>query len=181
MKITGKPPIDTRWIDTNKGDVTHPKYGSRLVAKQFKVNVQPELFAALPPTECMRLLVSRVCGAQANNIIYVDISRAYVYAKSVRPMYVNKPTEDPRSADPNCCGRLFMSMYGTRDAALNWHEEYAETLRKAGYVRGNAIPCLFYSGKCTVSVMVHGDVCFWRLATAIASRASRTCSRPRTR
>ena len=50
-----------------------------------------------------------------------------------------------------------MSMYGTRDAALNWHEEYAETLRKAGYARGIANPCLFYNGKCNASAMVHGD------------------------
>ena len=50
-----------------------------------------------------------------------------------------------------------MSMYGTRDAAINWHEEYAETLRQSGYVRGIANPCLFYNSKTDVSVMVHGD------------------------
>ena len=35
VKITGKPPIGTRWIDSNKGDVAHPNYRSRLVAKEF--------------------------------------------------------------------------------------------------------------------------------------------------
>ena len=157
VKVTGKPPIGTRWIDTNKGDHNKPNYRSRLVAKEYKINNQPELYAATPPTECMRLLISRAAEKKTNKMIYIDISRAYFYAKSVRPTYVKLPAEDPRSSDPTCCGRLLMSMYGTRDAALNWHEEYAETLRQADYVRGIANPCLFYNHTTDVSVMVHGD------------------------
>ena len=157
VKVTGKPPIGTRWIDTNKGDSLKPNSRSRLVAKEYKVNSQPELFAATPPTECMRLLISKAAEKKTNKIIYIDISRVYFYAKSVRPTYVRLPAEDPRSSDPECCGRLLMSMYGTRDAAQNWHEEYAETLKKAGYTRGLANPCLFYHAKTDVSVMVHGD------------------------
>ena len=53
---TGKSPIWTRWIDINKGDATKVNYRSRLVAKEFKVDVRPDLFAATPPTECLRLL-----------------------------------------------------------------------------------------------------------------------------
>ena len=50
-----------------------------------------------------------------------------------------------------------MSMYGQRDAALNWSLEYGETLRAAGYVQGRANPCLYYNEYLGVSVMVHGD------------------------
>ena len=50
-----------------------------------------------------------------------------------------------------------MSMYGTRDAALNWHEEYSSKLIAAGYVRGKANPCLFVHTGEHMSVMVHGD------------------------
>ena len=157
LKVTGKQPIGTRWIDTNKGDSSRPNYRSRLVAKEYKIKDQPELYAATPPTECMRLLISKAAEKKSNKMIYIDISRAYFYAKSVRPTYVKLPAEDPRSSDPTCCARLLMSMYGTRDAALNWHEEYAETLKQAGYVRGIANPCLFYNAKSDVSVMVHGD------------------------
>ena len=156
-KVTGKAPIGTRWIDTNKGDQAKPNYRSRLVAKEYKVNSQPELYAATPPTECMRLIISKAAEKKTNKIIYIDISRAYFYAKSVRPTYVKLPAEDPKSSDESCCARLLMSMYGTRDAALNWHEEYAETLRQAGYVRGTANPCLFYNKQDDISVMVHGD------------------------
>ena len=49
--------------------------------------------------------------------------------------YAKLPDEDLRSSDKSCCARLLVSMYGTRDAALNWHEEYAETGKQAGHVR----------------------------------------------
>ena len=48
-KLTGKQPIGTRWIDVNKGDSLKPNYRSRLVAKEYKVDVRPDLFAATPP------------------------------------------------------------------------------------------------------------------------------------
>ena len=38
-KATGHSPIGTRWIDINKGDTAKPNYRSRLVAKEFKVDV----------------------------------------------------------------------------------------------------------------------------------------------
>ena len=50
-----------------------------------------------------------------------------------------------------------MSMYGTRDAAQNWAEEYSATLLKDGYERGIANPCLFFGKKENCSIMVHGD------------------------
>ena len=50
-----------------------------------------------------------------------------------------------------------MSMYGTRDAALNWADEYSATLVAEGYVRGEANPCLSWHPRIEVSIMVHGD------------------------
>ena len=61
---TGKPPIGTRWIDVNKGDTRRPKYRSRLVAKEYKVDARPELFAATPPTEYLRMLLSKAAEAK---------------------------------------------------------------------------------------------------------------------
>ena len=46
---TGKKPIGTRWVDTNKGDATNPKVRSRLVAQEIHRSKMPELFAATPP------------------------------------------------------------------------------------------------------------------------------------
>ena len=73
------------------------------------------------------------------------------------PVYVKFPDEDMADGDECRCGKLMMSMYGTRDAALNWALDYCDTLQAAWLVQGKANPCLFYHAELNVSVMVHGD------------------------
>ena len=78
-KETGKPPIGVRWVDINKGDSTNPNYRSRLVAKEFNTGVCPELYAATPPSECLRLMLSLTASGQqpGTSLMYADVSRAY--------------------------------------------------------------------------------------------------------
>ena len=56
--ITGKEPIGTRWVDINKGDEHNPEYRSRLVAQEIHNNTRDDLFAATPPLEALKLLLS---------------------------------------------------------------------------------------------------------------------------
>ena len=154
---TGHAPIGVRWVDINKGDAGKPNYRSRLVAKEFKVDVRPELYAATPPSECLRLMISRMASARNLQMMYADVSRAYFYAKAIRPVYVNLPEEDREDGDEGLCGRLRMSMYGTRDAALNWATEYTQTLLDDGFLQGKSNPCLFRHPTTDVAIMVHGD------------------------
>ena len=158
-RITGKGPIAVRWVDINKGDTANPKYRSRLVAKEFNTGVNHDLYAATPPSECLRLMLSLLASSRekGTTLMYADVSRAYFYAKAERPVYVKLPAEDMEPGDEGKCGKLKMSMYGTRDAALNWANEYGETLREAGFKQGSSNTCLFHNHKLGVSVMVHGD------------------------
>ena len=66
VERTKKPPIGTRWIDTNKGDASNPNYRSRLVAKEYKIDARPDWFAATPPVECRRLLISKAAESKGN-------------------------------------------------------------------------------------------------------------------
>eukprot|EP00974_Lingulodinium_polyedra_P010180 977891-Lingulodinium_polyedra.AAC.1 len=47
-----------RWVGVNKGDQDHPEYRSRLVAKEIKTHRNDELFAATPPLEAKKMLMS---------------------------------------------------------------------------------------------------------------------------
>ena len=109
---TGKAPIALRWVDINNGDSQNPLYRSRLVAKDFNTGVRPELYAATPPSECPRLMLSLMASGKAKGtgLMYADVSRAYVYAKAVRPDYVKLPDEDFKKGDKHRCKRLRMSM-----------------------------------------------------------------------
>ena len=157
LEETGRGPIAVRWVDINKGDRERPNYRSRLVAKEFKTDDRPEWFAATPPGECLKVLLSRMASNRKFKMLYADVSRAYFYAAAVRPVFVKLPEEDLEEGDEGKCGKLRVSMYGTRDAALNWSLEYSKTLIASGYKQGVANPCLFYHAGKDVSVMVHGD------------------------
>ena len=102
---TGKAPIAVRWVDINKGDSMNPNYRSRLVAKEFNTGVCPELYAATPPSECLRLMLSLVASGRREGVslMYADVSRAYFYAKAVRPVYVKLPDEDLEPGDEHRC------------------------------------------------------------------------------
>ena len=54
LRVTGKQPVKLRWIDVSKGDDTCPNYRSRIVAKEIKKDLRPELFAATPPRKPTR-------------------------------------------------------------------------------------------------------------------------------
>ena len=162
LKQTGKKPIQVRWIDVNKGDDKNPIYRSRLVAKDFKTSINLEWYAATPPLETLRALISmgatNVFSEEGPNKIMVnDISRAYFYAPSTSPTFVEICAEDWNDEDEGLCGELLVSMYGTRSAARNWQQCYSELLLEAGFKRAKTNHCLFYHPIRKIRTMVHGD------------------------
>ena len=86
---------------------------------------------------------------------FTDVRRAYFHAKTRRPLYIQLPEED---AEEGVCGICDKSIYGSRDAAQNWEEEYRDFLvNTAGFERGRASPCVFYNRKRNLRIVVHGD------------------------
>ncbi len=69
MLENGKKAVTLKWIDTNKGDRTQPRYRSRLVAREIKKAMrsedrpdQAELFSAMPPLEAFKAMVAIFVG-----------------------------------------------------------------------------------------------------------------------
>lgn len=83
-----------------------------------------------------------------------DISNAYFFAPATRDIFIELPPED---AEPGMVGKLEKSLYGTRDAALNWAEAYTKVLIAMGYEKGTSSPCSFHHAEWDVSTVVHGD------------------------
>ena len=52
---TGKAPISTKWVDVDKGN---GELRSRWVARQFKTETTDQYYAATPPWETIKLLLS---------------------------------------------------------------------------------------------------------------------------
>ena len=151
--------IKTRWIDVNKGDSQRPNYRSRLVGKEYKTYVDDSLYAATPPLEALRLIMSR--AATSNNkpreLTINDVRRAYFYAQATRELYVELSAEDSEYGRGDKVGRLRLCLYGTRDAALNWQDTLSGHLINIGYKRGRGFSSVFVHEEKGLWTLVHGD------------------------
>ena len=185
----GAKVITTKWVDTNKGTDSEPNYRSRLVGRELNLSDRPDLFAATPPLESLKYIVSKCASSQRrakpHRILSIDVSRAYFYAKSIRPVFIQIPAEDRQPGDEDMVGKLNLSLYGTRDAAQNWAVEYTRTLTEAGFEAGKASPCNFRHKVRDLTLTVHGDDftvtgpmedLLWLLDVSRASTTSRQAS-----
>ena len=137
----------------NKQTEIDPKCRSRLIIQEFENESKPELYAIIFPFECQIMIRSTVVNHMAEQqdntspmtIMMNDVGRAYFYVFAVRPIYVQFVDEDRQPNDEDICGRLNVSMHGTRDAALNWHEHCRDHLMSLGFIEGRASPRLLYN------------------------------------
>ena len=103
-KATGKPPVGTRWVDVNKGHDEKPDYRSRLVAQEINKQKREGLFAATPPLEAKKILMSMAVTEgigykrdkikEGKKLDFIDVRRAYFHAKARRQLLVQLPQED---------------------------------------------------------------------------------------
>ena len=154
-RTPGVKVIGTRWVCCNKGDSINPDIRCRLVCQEMKRYETDEFFAATPPIETMRLLVSIAAESEDLVMSLVDISRAYFNANIGREVYVEMPPE--AGMPKGTVGRLIKCMYGTRDAAQGWEATYCAALLRLGLSRGTANPCLFTHKSRNIRLCVHGD------------------------
>ena len=129
------------------------------MAKEIKMDKREDLFAATPPLEAKKMLFSLAvtdCKSRARplKLDFIDVRRAYFHAKAKRDVYVELPEEDHEEW---LCGKLVKSMYGTRDAAMNWEAEYTEFLKGIGLMQGLSNPCVFYCKERELRLVIHGD------------------------
>jgi hypothetical protein len=158
---TGKAPTTVKWVDTMKeGGLVR----CRLVARDFKGKGErdrEDLFAATPPLEAKRILISRVVtrrkrrGRGVRKLMFIDARKAHLNPRCEKEVYIKLPEES--RAEEGMCGKLVHWLYGFRPAAQAWEELYSKRLEEAGFTRGLASPVVFYHEDRDIAVVVHGD------------------------
>ena len=64
ISAMGKKPVKVRWVDVSKGNDKSPNVRCRIVAEDFNIDKMPDLFAATPPFEYLRYMISRCASSQ---------------------------------------------------------------------------------------------------------------------
>ena len=150
-------PIATRWVDVNKGDAANPAVRSRLVAKDFANGRDDAFFAATPPLEALRLLLSDMMsgpasGAEETKLMVLDAKKAHLHAWAERDLFIELPAEAGGGF-----ARLVRSLYGTRDAPALWEAYAAAQLTALGFRRGRSNACVYWHPQRRLRCLVHGD------------------------
>ena len=93
LQKTGGKLIGVKWVIVNKGDQENPDIRARLVGKEFRTHNDDSLYAATPPLEALRLIVSHAAtlnstGEAMREVMVNDVRRAYFYAKATRDVFI---------------------------------------------------------------------------------------------
>ena len=157
--ITGKGPLGGKWVDVNKGDAQKPVIRSRYVVQEFARSRSEDFFAATPPLEALRFLISRTASGRSHGkggrkLLVIDARKAHLHAASERDLFVHLPPEEKRAG---YCARLLRCLYGTRDAPARWEAFLAGELSSMGFIQGKASPCCFIHKSRDLACVVHGD------------------------
>ena len=161
-KRRGIPILRTRWVDIDKGDDHEHKCRSRFVAMEFNTQKVNGLYASTPP---LKLLISDVATRTSDTfkeeeeekvIMVNDVARACFEAQVERSIAIESPDED-KTEGQDMVGFLEKSLYGTRDAALNFPKEVRKFMQSQGFVVGKYNSSTYLHKAKGIKVMVHGD------------------------
>ena len=148
-----------------QGGPPKPIHRSRLVAKEFADSDGDGLFAATPPLETLRVLISEAAtielGKHEKVIMIADISRAFFEVPVIRDICVELPEEakDEQDKGRDDVGKLRLSLYGTRDAAANSQRTVREFMEENGWKASGYCPCSFRQPVRDLIAMMHGEDC----------------------
>ena len=142
-----------------------------MVGKEFNDSELGGLFAATPPLEALRFLLSWDAtdgsihpggarqGRMQKSLLIADVSRAFFEAPAKRDLCVELPGEALSAGETpqEVVGKLKASLYGTRDASMNWQEEVSKCMVRWGFNVGRYNPCMYYHPTRGLRCLVHGD------------------------
>ena len=157
---SGHRNVSVKWVDTNKGTENKPELRCRLVARDFRGadKDREDLFAATPPWELKKLLVSHAAdrsNGKTRKMLLIDVKKAHLNSECTEDVFIELLEEV--GAAKGKVGKLRRWLYGFRRAAAAWEAHYANKLEEVGFSRGLATPVSFYYEENDVNLVVHGD------------------------
>ena len=87
---------------------------------------------------------------------FLDVKRAHFYSAATRERYIELPAEAKKPGE-DVVGKLLKSLYGTRDAPLNWELQIRKVMVALGFKQGKSNPCIYFHASRDLRTVVHGD------------------------
>ena len=133
----GKYANDMVWVDEWRGD----RVRSRLCVRQFKAEgLWDDLFAGTPDTSFITYLLTKAASSKDFGLLVVDISVAFMPARTDEEMYVKVPPGIKSSR----FWRLKAAVNGTRKASKHWQEfTFDKLVTNLVFQQNDINPCIY--------------------------------------
>ena len=147
----GKYAYDMVWVNEWRGD----RVRSRVGVRQFKVEgLRNDLFAGTLDTFFIKYLFAKAASCKEFGVLIVDISVAFMHARTDGEIYVKVPS-DIRSS---MFWTLKAALNGTRKASKHWQEYSSDQLVTNMLFQHNDInPCIYKRSHDNLDLEQHGD------------------------
>ena len=122
----------------------------------------------MPPLAALKVLLSLavtkfkpnekgvLCEDPEQEVLgFLDVKRVHFCSEATRGIFVELPAE--AGYPEGMVGKLLRSMYGCRDAGLNWEMCVAKVMKKLGFIQGASSPCVYLHPTRGIKTVVHGD------------------------
>ena len=143
-----KHAYDMVWVDEWRGD--RARVRSRHCVRQFRAEgPRDDLFAGTPDTFFIKYLLAKAASCKDFGILVIDISGAFMHARTDEEIYVKVPSGIKSSK----YWKLKAAVNGTRKASKHWQEYSSDRLVTNMLFQQNDIYTCIYK-----RLEKHGDV-----------------------
>ena len=145
----GKRPITCKWVFKVKynPDGTVDKFKARLVARGFSQAANIDFHETFAPTmrfESLRMLFA-FCNKHGIPIEQMDVDNAYLNTLLKEVIYMWQPQGSPETnASRGKVLQLVKGLYGLKQSARLWNQQFAAAIRAMGFFPSHADSCVFF-------------------------------------
>ncbi|CAJ2651427.1 unnamed protein product [Trifolium pratense] len=161
----GKKTVGCKWVFTVKynSDGSIERYKARLVAKGFTQTYgidYSETFAPVAKLNTVRILLSLAANLDWP-LHQLDVKNAFLNGDLEEEVYMDIPPGFEDKFGSNVC-KLNKSLYGLKQSPRAWFEKFTYSMKKQGYIQGQADHTLFtkfsQDGKIAVLIVYVDDI-----------------------
>ncbi|CAJ2645380.1 unnamed protein product [Trifolium pratense] len=161
----GKKTVGCKWVFTVKydSDGSIERYKARLVAKGFTQTYGIDYSGTFAPVA--KLNTVRILLSLAANLDWplhqLDVKNVFLNGDLEEEVYVDIPPGFEDKFGSNVC-KLNKSLYGLKQSPRAWFEKFTYSMKKQGYIQGQADHTLFtkfsQDGKIVVLIVYVDDI-----------------------
>ncbi|KAK2422570.1 putative mitochondrial protein [Trifolium repens] len=163
--LKDKKTVGCKWVFTLKynSDGSIERYKARLVAKGFTQTDgidYSEIFASVAKFNTVRILLSLAANLDWP-LHQLDVKNAFLNGDLEEEVYMDIPPSFEDKFRSNVC-KLNKYLYGLKQSSRTWFEKFTQSMKKQGYIQGQADHTLFTKfsphGKIAILIVYVDDI-----------------------